>query len=76
MEAQEDDESLSYILFRIIRSHNKNVINGKKAINVKCNCRNKSIHLSSSELWPLMSYTYLNKYDRFSACDRLVDIIH
>ena len=60
MEAQEDDEILSYILFFIIISHNKNVINGKKATNVKCNCRNKSIHLSSSELWPLMGYSYLN----------------
>ena len=32
-------ESLSCI----ITSHNKNVINGKKPTNVKCNCRNKSV---------------------------------
>ena len=30
-------------LYYIIRSHNKNVINGKKPTNVKCNCRNKSV---------------------------------
>ena len=30
-------------LFHIIRSHNKNVINGKKLANLKCNCRNKSV---------------------------------
>ena len=32
-------ESLSCI----IKSHNKNVINGKKLTNVKCNCRNKCL---------------------------------
>ena len=30
-------------LSHIIRSHNKNVINGKKPTNLKCNCRNKSV---------------------------------
>ena len=31
-------------LSEIVRSHNKNVINGKTPTNLKCNCRNKSVY--------------------------------
>ena len=36
----------------IIRSHNKNVINGKKPTNVNCNCRNKSVCIASTSVNP------------------------